>query len=156
MHAHLMRTFERRALTPGEIAIGRAVFGDEIEWSRVRIVQAPAVGFGAMAPLGRAIYFARWRAWRDFTDAPIDEQGWFVHELMHIWQTARGKFLPLSKLGAVGKSAYRYKPRPRAKLAHYNIERQAEIARHLMLARAGAPAKGAPSREWLEEIWATR
>ena len=32
-------------------------------------------------------------------------------------------------------------------------EQQAEIARHLFLARAGEPAAGAPAREWLEEVW---
>jgi hypothetical protein len=150
-----MATLQRRPLTQGEIALGRSVFGDEIDWPRVRVLQAPELGFGAMAPLGRTIIFSRWRAWRDFAEASLDEQGWFVHELAHIWQSARGMVLPIAKLGALGRKAYEYEPRGGAKLRDYNIERQAEIVRHLFLARSGAPDACAP-RTWLEEIWAGR
>lgn len=151
-----MRAGERRGLSAGEIALGRSIFGDEIAWARVRVVQGPAFGFGAMVPFGRTILFSRWRAARDFSAAPIDEQGWFIHELMHVWQAARGIVLAGAKLRALGKRAYVYKPAFGLKLSHYNIERQAEIARHLFLARNGAPELGAPDLDWLETIWATR
>ncbi len=146
---------ERRALTNGEIVLGRSIFGDEIAWSKVRIYQAPALGFGAMVPIGRTIVFSKWRAAHDFADAPMWDQGWFIHELAHVWQAARGVVLAGAKLGALGKAAYAYRPKT-PKLGAYNIERQAEIARHLFLARANAPGQGAPSREWLEETWASR
>ena len=55
----------------------------------------------------------------------------------------------------LGRGAYAYKPQAPT-LSAYNIERQAEIARHLFLARAGAPDEGAPSKEWLEATWASR
>lgn len=151
-----MRAFEKRGLTPSEVALGAIAFGEAIAWDGVRIVQAPPLGFRAMVPLGRAIVFSKWRAARDFADASAGEQGWFVHELMHVWQAARGTPLALAKLGALGEKAYRYQPRPGAKLKHYNIERQAEIARHLYLARIGAPDAEAPPLAWLEEIWASR
>jgi hypothetical protein len=151
-----MRPFERRGLTEGEIALGRSIFADEIAWPRVRIFQAPRLGFGAMVPRGRTIVFSRWRAAKDFSAASADERGWFVHELMHVWQAARGKTLALAKLGAIGAAAYRYVPKPKAKLKHYNIERQAEIARHLYLARIGAPEADQPPLDWLEAIWAGR
>ena len=155
--AGLMATWERRALTAGEVALGRSVFGDEIEWRRVRIVQAPKLfGFGAMVPLGRTIVFSRWRAACDFAAAPLDDQGWFVHELMHVWQAANGVVLAGAKLRAIGKRAYAYKPHPGAKLGSYNIERQAEIARHLFIARCGACVADMPSRDWLETVWETR
>jgi hypothetical protein len=144
-----------RSLTEGEIALGRTVFGEEIAWPRVRVLQGPSLGFGAMVPLGRTIIFSRWRAARDFAQAPLDEQGWFVHELMHVWQAAHGVFLAGAKLGALGKLAYAYKPLPKARLKQYNIERQAEIARHLFLARAGSEAE-IPPKDWLEEVWASR
>lgn len=151
-----MATWERRALTPGEIAIGRSVFGEEIDWARARVMQAPQLGFGACVPLGRTIVFSRWRAVYDFSRASLDEQGWFVHELMHVWQAARGVLLAGAKLRAIGKAAYAYEPRAGARLKSYNIERQAEIARHLYLARAGAQEPGMPPRGWLEEIWDAR
>jgi hypothetical protein len=150
-----MKPGQRRQLTAGEIALGRAVFGEEIDWPRVRVLQAPSLGFGAMVPLGRTIVFSRWRAARDFVEAPLDEQGWLVHEIMHVWQAAHGVFLAGAKLRALGKLAYTYEPKPRAKLKHYNIERQAEIARHLFLARAGSEAE-IPPHDWLEQVWASR
>lgn len=150
-----MKLGQRRALTAGEIALGRSVFGDEIAWSKVWIFQGPRLGFGAMVPLGRTIVFSKWRAAYDFSAASTWDQGWFVHELTHVWQAARRTVLAAAKLGALGKSAYAYKP-GEAKLGAYNIERQAEIARHLFLARKGAAEKDAPSKEWLEETWASR
>lgn len=151
-----MKSFQGRALTSGEVALGRSVFGDEINWAKVRVAQAPWLGFGAMVPLGRTIVFSRWRASRDFSKESFGEQGWFIHELAHVWQAARGVFLPGAKLGAIGKRAYAYKPRPGARYRDYNIERQAEIARHLFLARAGEAEPGAPPRDWLEAMWAGR
>ncbi|MBL8543674.1 MAG: hypothetical protein JNJ63_07665 [Hyphomonadaceae bacterium] len=152
-----MGDWRRRALTAGEIALARPIFGDEIDWRRVRILQAPrAFGFGAMVPFGRTIVFSRWRAVNDFSQAPPVDQGWFVHELMHVWQAARGIVLASAKLNALGKQAYIYTPSAGARLRDYNIERQAEIARHLHLARIGAYEAGMPERAWLEAIWATR
>ena len=153
--ADLMQTGEKRSLTDGEIALGRSVFGDEIDWPAVRVFQTRPLGFGAMVPLGRTIVFSKWRAARDFASASLDEQGWFVHELMHVWQAKRGIVLAGAKLGALGKGAYVYKAR-NVKLGRYNIERQAEIARHLFLARAGFAERGMPDKGWLEKIWATR
>lgn len=150
-----MKPGQHRRLTDGECALGRDVFGEEIDWRSVRIVQAPSLGFGAMVPLGRTIIFSRWRAARDFVQAPLDEQGWLVHELMHVWQAKHGVFLAGAKLSAIGSMAYTYKPEPHAKLKHYNIERQAEIARHLFLARSGSQA-AIPPQDWLEEVWASR
>lgn len=151
--ASQMQVWERRALSAGEIALGRTMFGDTIDWARVRVLQVPPLLFGAMVPLGRTIVFGRWRAARDFGAAPLSEQGWFVHELAHVWQAARGKVLTLSKLAALGKKAYGVKPRTGARLGDFNIEAQAEIARHLFLARAGQKEASAPSKHWLEEIW---
>jgi hypothetical protein len=152
----LMRLYETRALTRGEIAFGMIVFRDELDWPRLRVMQAPRLGFGAMVPLGKTIVFSKWPAVRDFALAGAGEQGWFVHELMHVWQAAHGVPLALAKLGALGAKAYRYVPKPHAKLRYYNIERQAEIARHLYLARVGSPEEGAPGLDWLEDVWATR
>ncbi len=62
----------------------------------------------------------------------------------------------LSKLGALGSKAYAYKPKAGVTLRHFNIESQAEIARHLYLARIGEPEQDAPERAWLEQVWRTR
>jgi hypothetical protein len=150
-----MKPGQRRKLTSGEIELGRSLFRDEIPWTKVRVFQAPALGFGAMVPIGRTIVFSKMRAPKNFAKAPLWDQGWFIHELAHVWQAARGVVLAGAKLRALGKTAYCYAPHT-PKLRAYNIERQAEIARHLFLARAGRPEHGAPPREWLEETWASR
>lgn len=155
-HADLMASWERRPLTSGEVALGRTIFGDELDWPRVRVLQAPRLGFGAMVPLGRTIVFSNWRAARDFAYAPMEDRGWFVHELAHVWQAAHGVLLAGAKLGAIGRKAYVYKARPGATFASFNIERQAEITRHLFLARAGAEEAGMAAHAWLEDVWASR
>ncbi|MFT3729691.1 MAG: hypothetical protein QM759_17850 [Terricaulis sp.] len=151
-----MHTFERRPLTAAERALGQGVFAEEIAWSKIRVQQAPLLGFSAMVPLGRTIVFSRWKAPRDFGDVDAAEQGWFIHELTHCWQAARGVVLAGAKLGALGEGAYTYTPKQNAALKHYNIESQAEIVRHLFLARAGAASSDAPDRAWLEALWAQR
>jgi hypothetical protein len=152
-----MRSFARRALTKGERALGESVFAGAIDWTHVRIAQAPSLpGLAACVPLGRTIVFSRWRAVRDFADAGIAEQGWFIHELAHVWQASRGVVLAAAKLGALGAGAYRYAPAAGARLSGFNIEQQAEIARHLFLTRAGVEEDGAPARDWLEATWAQR
>lgn len=151
-----MKLWRRRALTEAEIALGRSVFADEIAWRRVRVLQAPALGFGAMVPLGDTIVFSGLRAAEDFAEAPLEAQGVFVHELAHVWQAQRGVLLAGAKLRALGRKAYRYAPKPGARFGAFNIERQAEIARHLFLARRGVAWEAMPPRDWLEEVWAGR
>ena len=148
-----MPNFSRRALSDGEIALGRSVFNDAIPWPRIRVAQIPKLNFGAMVPLGEAIVFSSWRAARDFAAVPPHEQGWFIHELTHAWQAKAGVVLSVAKLAALGSRAYLYQAKPGAQLTDYNIEQQAEIARHLFLARRGIVLKDAPPMEWLEKIW---
>ncbi|MEJ0022025.1 MAG: hypothetical protein WDN76_00160 [Alphaproteobacteria bacterium] len=84
----------------------------------------------------------------------LDEQSWFIHELAHCWQAREGIMLPLAKLSALGHSAYRYHLVPGKGLRAYNIEQQAEIVRHLFLARKGVPEAGAPPLSALQDVWA--
>ncbi len=149
-----MGVFTRRALTAGEVALGRALFGEEVAWGTVRVAQLPPLGFAAMVPTGRTILYSRARARLDFVQAPLAEQGLFVHELAHVWQAERGVVLALAKLLAIGRGAYRVEMRAGARFAAYNIEAQAEIVRLLFLTRAGVDT-GAP-RAWFEEVWSTR
>ena len=151
-----MRAGERRALSAGEIAIARTVFANEIDLARMRIAQAPPALFSAAVPFGRTIWFARWRAAHDFADCDLGEQGWLMHELTHCWQAARGIFPAWAKLRALGVRAYRYALAPEKAFAAYNIEQQAEIVRHLFLARAGASAPDGPPGDALEAVWAGR
>jgi hypothetical protein len=148
-----MRDFSRRPLTAGEIALARPVFGEEIAYSRVRVVQLGGAPWGAMVPVRDQILFGRWRAARDFSDVEAGEQGWFIHELAHCWQAARGVVLAAAKLSAIGASAYRLRLKPGASFRAYNIEQQAEIARFVFHARRGAPHPDGPPPTVLERLW---
>lgn len=146
-----MRWFTGRRLTNGEMKLARQVFGDSIPYRRLRIVQVPPISWGAMVPFGRVIYFSKWRAHRDFADAPLKVQAWFIHEMAHVWQASRGKVLIFGKLGALGKGAYKV-PKDKS-FRKMGIEAQAEVARRLFLARAGAPADDGPAQDELEKLW---
>ena len=141
---------QSRALTAGETGLAESMFGQIIAYPKVRILQIPPMHFGAMVPWGRIIVFADWRAPQDFAAASLAEQGWFIHEMAHVWQAARGIVLPLAKLSALGRSAYHVRLKAGQPLAAYNIEAQAEIARLVWLARAGGKAPDAR----LEALWA--
>lgn len=150
-----MADFTRRSLTAGERAIAHATFGAaSAPWDAVRIFQAPTQApWGAMVPLGRTIVFAAWRAAEDFAAVDLQEQAWFVHELAHVWQAARGTPLALAKLAAVGRAAYRADWAIERPFAAYNIEQQAEIVRFAYLARHGRPDPHGPSLRRLAALW---
>jgi hypothetical protein len=128
-----MRLMQRRALTAGEIALARPIFGGDFDAARITLVQLPPLGFAAMAPSAGLVAFSRWRAPLDFTATALSEQGWLIHELAHCWQTQAGIALPLAKLAALGAAAYRQRPDARG-FAGLNIETQAECARFAFLA----------------------
>lgn len=148
-----MRAFERRPVTGGEAAIAAFMFGDAFGVGSIRLLQTVNGPFNAMVPRGGTIIFAAWRAPRDFQEAEADERGWFVHELAHVWQARMGIVLAGAKLQAIGRSAYRYHLISGKPFRAYNIEQQAEIARHLYLARIGKPDPSAPDLARLESVW---
>ena len=151
---HAMKRGETRRLTRGEIALAAPVFGPAVSYEKVAIRQIWPLGFYAGVPLGRVIYFGAGRAPRDFSDAPVAAQGLFIHEMAHVWQAARGVFLAAAKVSALGRGAYAYTIEPGKPLSAYNIEAQAEIARHVFLCRLGAPWSDPFDAAALEKLWA--
>lgn len=132
-----------RALTTGEAALARSIFGSAIAYDRVRVhrrrwwpLQPANV---CMAPDGDLWFAAASDLWRDdFAQASLGLQGLFIHEMTHVWQAQRGGrwFLPLVRHPFC---RYRYRPVPGKPFAHYGIEQQAEIVRHAFLSRRGVP-----------------
>ena len=93
-----------RVLTAGEIALARSVFGDAIDYSHVRLFQGKWWPFqprqSAMAPMGDIWFHPDGGGWSDdFSDEPLGRQGFFIHELTHVWQTQKGGrfYLPLMR-----------------------------------------------------------
>ena len=128
-----------RALTPGEIALCRPLFGEAIDYARVRVHRRRWWPFQPreviMAPDGAIWCHPEGSAWReDYAEAGRALQGLFVHEMVHVWQAQRGGrwYLPLIRHPLC---RYAYRLRPGKPFGRYGVEQQAEIVRHAFLAR---------------------
>lgn len=134
-----------RGLTLAEIALCRPLFGDAIDYGRVRIHRRawwPLQPRGVvMAPDGAIWCHPKGSAWReDYALAGPALQELFIHEMVHVWQAQRGGrwFLPLIRHPFC---RYAYTLRPGRPFARYGVEQQAEIVRHAFRARrAGMPS----------------
>jgi hypothetical protein len=145
-----------RGLTEGEIGLARSVFGDAIEYRRVRIVRRRWWPFQrrniVMAPNGNIYFHPKGPLWSpDFGAAPLQRQALFVHEMTHVWQAQQGGrfYLPLMRHPFC---RYGYELVPGRPFRRYGIEQQAEIARHVFLLRRGATWLSVPALEALEAI----
>ena len=88
-----------RALTGGETALARDVFGDALDARRVRIAALPAWRRAFVAGPSLVFWPAR-SALRDFSLAGLSLQAILVHELVHVWQAQSGVNLLAAKLKA--------------------------------------------------------
>ena len=142
-----------RSLTPGEIALARTMFGDAIDYSKVRLFKAKWWPFhprnAAMAPMGNIYFHPDGGVWSDdFSKEPLGRQGFFIHEMTHVWQTQRGGcfYLPLMRHPFC---QYSYQLKPGKPFGRYGLEQQAEIVTHVFLAERGAQLRICPPRELL-------
>jgi hypothetical protein len=143
---------ESRALTTGEIALARSVFGDAIDYSKVRVVKGKWWPLQprdiTMAPNGSIYFHPTGGHWSDdFAREPLVRQGLFIHEMTHVWQAQKGGrlYLPLIRHPFC---RYRYQLKPGKPFARYGIEQQAEIVRARFLADRGV-AIDAPEHDLL-------
>ena len=148
-----MKNSKPRALTSGEIALARSVFGDAIDYSRVHLVKGKWWPFhprnAAMAPMGNIYFHPEGGVWSDdFSKEPLGRQGFFIHEMTHVWQAqAKGRFyLPLMRHPFC---RYSYDLTPGKPFNRYGPEQQAEIVAHRFLADRGATPPLCPPRELL-------
>ena len=130
-----------RPLTSGEVALARTLFGDAIDYDRVRIVRRKWWPFQpkgiVMAPTGNIHFHPDSENYRDdFAIAPLSLQGLFVHEMTHVWQAQRhGRFyLPLMRHPFC---RYAYRIAEGRRFDRYGLEQQAELVRHHFLATRG-------------------
>ena len=132
---------QSRSLTPGEIALARSIFGDAVDYSKVHLVKGKWWPFhprnAAMAPMGNIWFHPEGGVWsEDFSKEPLGRQGFFIHEMTHVWQTQKGGrfYLPLMRHPFC---RYDYRLAPGRPFEHYGLEQQAEIVRHAFLASHG-------------------
>jgi RHS repeat-associated protein len=127
-----------RPMTEGEIALAKEVFGDDIDYSRVRVYNKKFAFFQprgvAMAPDGN-IYFHPSDYMDDFSTGDVYTRGWFEHELTHVWQHQRG----INVYKAAFDRNYDYQLTPGKSFQSYGLEQQGEIVRDYYLIRSGVP-----------------
>jgi hypothetical protein len=122
---------DSRPLSAGEIALARLIFGDSIDYSRVKIHRRGYLWLGlqradvAMAPNGE-IYFGRKCFKNDFSRENASSRHWFIHEMTHVWQHQLG--YPVKWRGAIRIGLnYRYILEPNRKLGNFNMEAQGDL-----------------------------
>jgi len=142
-----------RPLTEGEIALARSVFGNAVDYGRVRLVRGKWWPFqprnSAMAPMGNIYFHPEGGAWsEDFSRQDVRRQAFFIHEMTHVWQAqAKGRFyLPLMRHPFC---RYRYRLEPGKPFHRYGLEQQAEIVAGRFLADRGVAADQCLPRDLL-------
>ncbi|UGQ47411.1 Rhs element Vgr protein [Massilia endophytica] len=119
-----------RPLTHGEVSLAKQLFGDAIDYARVRIHDR---GYfwrfqsrhTAVAPNGQ-IYFNHEDFLTDFSQSGPKGIHWFMHEMVHVWQWQQGYRLRLRGACRIGLS-YRYELAPGKELGDYNMEAQGDL-----------------------------
>ena len=135
------------------IALARSVFGEAIDYARVRLVHGKWWPFQprgiVMAPMGHIHFHPGSDEWsEDFSAEPLGAQGLFIHEMTHVWQAqAKGRFfLPLMRHPFC---RYDYEIREGQPFERYGLEQQAEIVRHVFLGERGGVVPQRPDRALL-------
>jgi hypothetical protein len=121
---------QARPLTAGEIAMASLVFGDAIDYSRVRVHNRCYLPLlqpkkCAMTPNG-SIYFHPSCFLPDYAASDAPGKHWFMHEMVHVWQHQLGYPVRLRGALRIGL-AYHYELREGATLADYNMEAQGDL-----------------------------
>ena len=134
----------------------RSVFGAAVDCGPVRLRRWRWFPFQpagiVMAPCGHLHFHPASGSYRDdFSHDSLDMQGFFIHEMTHVWQAqTRGRwYLPLMRHPFC---RYDYTLRPGRPLERYGIEQQAEIVRHVFLLRNGVQMADAPPLAKYEAI----
>ncbi|MCS0589534.1 Rhs element Vgr protein [Massilia norwichensis] len=119
-----------RKLTPGEIRMASLLFGDAIDYTRVRVHNRRYLPLVqpkncAMTPNG-SIYFHHSCFLPDYSEGSPTVIHWFMHEMVHVWQHQLGYAVRLRGAVRIGLS-YDYELVPETTLADYNMEAQGEL-----------------------------
>ena len=137
-----------RPLTTGEIELARSVFGEAIDYDRVKMVRRRWWPFQArgivMAPTGNIHFHPDSHLWsEDFSKERMSLQGLFIHEMTHVWQAqTRGKFYLVLMRHPFCR--YSYDLIEGQPFDRYGLEQQAELIRHRFLADRGQPVARLP------------
>ncbi|TCM69835.1 hypothetical protein EC844_102102 [Acinetobacter calcoaceticus] len=136
--------FKCRCLTQAEIKLCQTVFGDLIDYSKVRIMNQPFLPWQPkgifMAPLG-SIHLHNADYCEDFSLQSLAYQAVFIHEMAHIYQYQqhinvlfKGAMLQTAYYMSAKKyNPYQYQFVQGKAFFKYNIEQQGDIAKDIFL-----------------------
>ncbi|GAA3921826.1 PAAR domain-containing protein [Luteimonas lutimaris] len=153
-----------RELTQGELRIARLVFGDSVDYTKIKIHNHGywmLFGFQrdrtAVTPNGQ-MYFPKPIHVDDFS-AAADHRALFMHEMVHVWQYQLGYSVRWHGLfvSSKGAEAYEYRLSPGSSLSDYNMEQQGDIiSDYYMTVISGEPefarGSGASSLQFKEVL----
>lgn len=145
-----------RPLTTGEAALARTIFGEAIDYDRVRVHNRKYWPFQprgvTMAPDGNLWFHPGSGVFcDDFCGSPLHVQGHFIHEMTHVYQVNHGGRYWLI-LMRHPFCRYDYRITPGKPFHRYGVEQQAEIVRHAFLMRNGVAIPGKPPLGVYEEL----
>ena len=105
-----------------------------------------------MAPLGHLHFHPKGDAYcDDFSAQHLGRQGFFLHEMTHVWQTqTRGRLFLIFR--RMPWARYKYVIKPGLPLEKYGVEQQAEIIRHAFLSRNGVRVAGMAEKSVYDEL----
>ena len=147
---------DSRHLTETETALAASVFGDAIDYSKVRLHRRKWWPFQprnvTMSPNGALWFHPDSSAWcDDFCATPLAMQAHFIHEMTHVWQVQTKGLLWLLMMRHPF-CRYDYEAEPGKAFDRYGVEQQAEIVRHAFLLRREYPVEGKPPRSFYDAL----
>ncbi|GAC1377645.1 MAG: hypothetical protein NVS3B3_01620 [Aquirhabdus sp.] len=127
-----LATLSSRALTEGERALAKSVFGDALKLDSIRICSSPLILKGyAMSPNG-SVYFNPKDLSDDFSKLSLPTQSWLIHEFVHVWQMQQGIKVVRH---ALFDRRYRYILEEGKAFFQYGLEQQAKMVEDYFLKR---------------------
>jgi hypothetical protein len=134
-----------RHLTAGEIALTMPIFHQEIDYGKPLVFRKKWWVFQQagrpMTPSGN-IYYSPDEFKEDFSEADVDDQATFIHELTHVWQRQHG--INVMARGAFDRN-YDYLPFvPGKPFSKYGIEQQGQMVQDYYYLSNGYVPAGAP------------
>lgn len=149
-----------RPLTSGEIAMARQVFGDSVDYSKVKVHNHGYwLFFGfqdkntAVTPNGE-MYMPH-AIYEDDYSLPLADRALFMHEMTHVWQYQLGYTVKWHGLTVTsrGQSAYEYSIKEGDSLSDFNMEQQGNIiSDYYMIALIGDIGGAIGSRGTVEQL----
>ncbi|MEZ0226896.1 MAG: hypothetical protein ACAH83_20250 [Alphaproteobacteria bacterium] len=136
-----------RAMAPGEIALAKSIFGDSIDYSRVRVCRKISESSAIATALKNHIFVPPgWDQTGDISaqsDNNIQDalrKGVFLHEMTHVWQDGKSlmwvfKSLATGFQGSIGRDVYKYDMHDGKKFTDLGIEQQARLVEDFVVAR---------------------